>query len=68
MSTIRQASPESLIDRDRELLIAQLVAGKAGPKERARIEELSSARAALMKRARVQREVKRFRYGNKNYG
>lgn len=61
MSTYRQASPESVIDRDREELIAKIIAGTADQQERARLEELSSARAALMKKPMLLRSAKRGR-------
>lgn len=65
MSYVWQVSPESIIDRTREQLIAKVVAGTADPKDRARIEELSSARAALMKRRIVQRAARRKRMVSK---
>ena len=68
MSTIHETSQESIIDRAREQLIAKVVAGTAGPKERATIEELSSTRATLMKRRLIQRSQRKTRYLEKKVG
>lgn len=68
MSNIWRVSPESVIDRDREQLIGKVISGTGGAKERARIEELSSARAALLKRRIIQRAAKRSRFASKKVG
>lgn len=46
-----KASEESVIDRRREEIISKVVSGKANPQERAKLEELSSTRAAMLKRS-----------------
>ena len=68
MSAVHRNSRESLIDRDREALIAKVVAGTAQKKDRAQLEELSSARAALMKRQLTHRSGKRSRLLIKKVG
>ncbi|WP_311273565.1 MULTISPECIES: hypothetical protein [unclassified Rhizobium] len=48
-SIIRRSSEESVIDRRREQIIAKVVSGTVNKQERANLEELSSARAAMLK-------------------
>ncbi|WP_174020685.1 hypothetical protein G6L89_010310 [Agrobacterium fabrum] len=50
-NVIRKASEESVIDRRREEIIAKVVSGTVNSQERAKLEELSSARAAMLKRS-----------------
>ncbi len=58
MTIGRRISTESIIDRKREALIAKIISGTASDQERSRLEELSSARAALMKKRMMRKRGK----------
>lgn len=50
-NVIRKASEESVIDRRREEIIAKVVSGTVNSQERAKLEELSFTRAAMLKKS-----------------